>query len=104
MYKVIDFKTYDRLDHFNHFMTMENPFINITVDVDITNWIQKVKNEKRPFFLSFLYMKLAKLQTVLKNYVNEFLMERLLNLILVVQVILYHYQMVHIDTVMFKQI
>lgn len=55
MFKVIDFKTYDRFDHFNHFMTMENPFINITVDVDITNWIQKVKNEKRPFFLSFLY-------------------------------------------------
>ena len=55
MYKVIDFKTYDRFDHFNHFMTMENPFINITVDVDITNWIQKVRNEKRPFFLSFLY-------------------------------------------------
>ncbi|MBQ3973548.1 MAG: hypothetical protein II628_05210, partial [Lachnospiraceae bacterium] len=49
----IDFASYPRKDHFEHFMAMENPFANVTVRVDITDWIRWLKEKEYPFFLTF---------------------------------------------------
>ena len=51
----IDFASYPRKDHFEHFMAMENPFANVTVRVDITDWIHWLKEKEYPFFLTFQY-------------------------------------------------
>lgn len=54
-YHKIDMDTYIRREHFEHFLTMEDPFVELTVQLDITDWIQVVKEQQNPFFLSFLY-------------------------------------------------
>jgi len=54
-YKIIDLKQYNRLDHFRHFLNMQNPFVSVTVQLDITEWFAKNKALGRPFFLSFNY-------------------------------------------------
>ena len=36
--KYIDMTKYPRLDHFRHFLTMQQPCVSITVQVDITDW------------------------------------------------------------------
>ena len=54
-YKHIDMSKYPRLDHFRHFLTMNQPFISITVQVDISDWLPRLKASGCPFFLSFQY-------------------------------------------------
>ena len=54
-YRKIDLETFPRKAHFEYFKTLANPYAGVTVEVDITDFIQKVKKEKLPFFLSFLY-------------------------------------------------
>jgi len=46
---------YPRRDHFEHFKAMQNPFLSLTVQVDITSWMKWVKSNGYPVFLSFLY-------------------------------------------------
>ena len=46
---------YPRLDHFRHFLTMQQPCVSITVQVDITDWLSRLKASGCPFFLSFQY-------------------------------------------------
>ena len=53
--KRIDFATYPRKQHFEHFIEMDNPFVNITVNVDITEWLCWLKKSGYPFFLTFQY-------------------------------------------------
>ena len=53
--KYIDMTKYPRLDHFRHFLTMNQPFISITVQVDISDWLPRLKASGCPFFLSFQY-------------------------------------------------
>ena len=54
-YKEIDISAYPRKDHFKHFLDMENPFVSVTVQVDITDWPDYLKINGYPFFLSFQY-------------------------------------------------
>jgi len=72
-YKKIDMTTYKRINHFKHFLEMDNPFVEVTVEVDITDFYSKVKDNNYPFFLSLLYLigKSA-------NSINEF-KQRILN-------------------------
>ena len=51
----IDLDTYARKDHFLHFLTMQNPLITVTSQVDITEWEKRRKQGGYPFFLSFQY-------------------------------------------------
>lgn len=44
-----------RIEHFEHFASMQNPFVTITEQVDITDWFRRTKEQGKPFFLSFLY-------------------------------------------------
>lgn len=53
--KYIDMTKYPRLDHFRHFLTMQQPCVSITVHVDITDWLSRLKASGCPFFLSFQY-------------------------------------------------
>ena len=54
-YKELDMARYPRREHFEHFMTMENPFVSLTFQVDITDWLRGLKERGCPFFLSFQY-------------------------------------------------
>ena len=53
--KYIDMTKYPRLDHFRHFLTMQQPCVSITVQIDITDWLSRLKAAGCPFFLSFQY-------------------------------------------------
>ena len=53
--KKIDMDTYPRLGHFKHFLTMANPFLSVTVQVDLSEWLPRIKKSGLPFFLSFQY-------------------------------------------------
>lgn len=54
-YKVVDMNVYKRKDHFAYFKSLANPYVGLTVQVDITKFIQVVKEKKLPFFLTFNY-------------------------------------------------
>ena len=53
--KEIDMQTYPRKDHFDHFRVMENPFITLTVEIDLTEWLPAVKKAGIPQFLGLQY-------------------------------------------------
>lgn len=53
--KQIDMSKYPRLDHFNHFLAMDHPCASVTVQVDITDFVPRIKAAGYPFFLSFQY-------------------------------------------------
>ncbi len=54
-YQPIDMRAYSRREHFEHFLTMVHPFVDMTVQMDVTAWRRRVKANDRPFFLSLLY-------------------------------------------------
>ena len=54
-YKQIDLSTYPRREHFEHFLTMEDPFVYLTSQVDVTDWQVRRRQAGAPFFLSFQY-------------------------------------------------
>ncbi len=55
-YKVIAMEQDVRKDHFTYFQGMGYPYMGVTVNVDITDWLAAVKSQKLPFFHSFLYV------------------------------------------------
>lgn len=50
----IDLKTYKRIEHFDYFSKIAYPYVGLTVNVDITNLYNYVKDNKLPFFLTML--------------------------------------------------
>lgn len=54
-FKYIDLGQYSRLEHFQYFRQMAYPYMGVTCDVDITDFLCKIKTQKMPFFLSFLW-------------------------------------------------
>ena len=53
--KRIDLAGYARREHYRYFRDMAYPYVGMTVNVDITGFIETVKAQGLPFFLSFLY-------------------------------------------------
>ncbi|MDK2807510.1 MAG: chloramphenicol O-acetyltransferase type [Clostridiales bacterium] len=53
--KKIEKEHYARLAHFSYFQSLANPYVGITINVDITDFLSHIKEKKQPFFLSFLY-------------------------------------------------
>lgn len=51
----IDMEKYPRRAHFEYFSAMANPYMGVTVDVDVTDFLAGVKERGYPFFLSFLW-------------------------------------------------
>lgn len=46
---------YTRKQQFDYFNSMPYPYVGLTVNVDITDFLQQTKQKQHPFFLSFLY-------------------------------------------------
>ena len=58
---------YARKTHFDYFRSLSYPYVGVTINVEIIDWIRTVKERRRPFFFSFLYAV-----TNATNQVQEF--------------------------------
>jgi len=54
-YKEIDMSSYTRKNHFDYFRALQYPYVGLTANVDITDFMAKLKERSLPFFLSFYY-------------------------------------------------
>ncbi len=54
-FKYLDMNHYKRKNHFEYFSGLSYPYVGLTVNVDITEFIVAIKEKKLPFFLSFCY-------------------------------------------------
>lgn len=54
-FKYIDMENYKRKKHFDHFSSLLYPYVGTTVNIDISDFLGKVKEYKLPFFLTFCY-------------------------------------------------
>lgn len=54
-YRVLNLEHFPRKEHFAYFQTFANPYVGITVDVDITRFLAAVKRAELPFSLSLIY-------------------------------------------------
>ena len=54
-YKIIDMDSYPRKDHFSYFSTLAYPYVGLTVNVDITDCLRRIKSQNLPFFLTICY-------------------------------------------------
>ncbi|MDO4977163.1 MAG: CatA-like O-acetyltransferase [Eubacteriales bacterium] len=54
-YKRIEVDDFYRKAQYEYFIAMDSPMINITVNLDITDWNKRRKEAKKPFYLSLLY-------------------------------------------------
>lgn len=54
-YIKIDMETYSRAEHFALFNACANPYVGVTVDVDITDFLAHVKAAGHPFFMSVMW-------------------------------------------------
>lgn len=54
-FRYIDMDSFPRKAHFDYFSGLENPYVGITAEVDITGFPEVCKEKGYPFFLTFLY-------------------------------------------------
>lgn len=54
-YRYLDIENYKRKSHFEYFNSLAYPYVGVTVNVDITDLLKKIKAEKLPFFLTVCY-------------------------------------------------
>ena len=55
---LVNLEEWNRKDHFNFFSQFDEPFFGVTVNVDCTRAYQQAKENKRSFFLYYLYRAL----------------------------------------------
>jgi chloramphenicol O-acetyltransferase type A len=53
--KIIDLNTWERTVHYNFFKRMDYPQYNIGVNLDITNFKNKMKKKQIPFYYAMIY-------------------------------------------------
>jgi len=56
MLKKLNIDTWNRKPQFDFFKTYENPFFNITANVEVTNLVKFCKNSNESFFLNSLFI------------------------------------------------
>lgn len=54
-YKIIDMANYKRRAHFDYFRSLAYPYVGVTVNMDITDFVRQAKANSLPFFLSLCY-------------------------------------------------
>lgn len=54
-YKYLNMETYERKAHFEYFSGLAYPYVGVTVHVDFTDLLRKIKKEKLPFFFTVCY-------------------------------------------------
>ncbi len=54
-YTTIDLEHFPRREHFQLYSAMHNPYVGMTVEMDITGFVERCKAQNWPFSLAFLY-------------------------------------------------
>lgn len=54
-YKYLDMQSYKRKEHFAYFCNLAYPYVGVTVNIDITDLIEKIKLKNLPFFFTICY-------------------------------------------------
>jgi chloramphenicol O-acetyltransferase type A len=54
--KIIDLNNWNRSVHYKFFKRMDYPHYNICVNIDITNFLKKVKEQQIPFYYAMIYV------------------------------------------------
>lgn len=54
--KYIDIESWERKNHYNYFKGLDYPHFNICGNLDITRFYGFIKENGRPFFITFLFM------------------------------------------------
>lgn len=54
-YHMLDMEHFPRRAHFEYFSAMDNPYVGVTVEVDITGFLRRCREKEYPFFLTFLH-------------------------------------------------
>ena len=54
-YRAIDLERWPRREHFAYFSAMADPYVGVTAEADITDFLSAIRGAGLPFFLSFLY-------------------------------------------------
>jgi len=57
--RIIDLESYKRKDHYRYFKDIGFPYVGLTVNVDITEFMDSIKRAGNPFYLSFVYRVVA---------------------------------------------
>jgi len=52
---IVDLSTFPRRAHYDYFRTMDYPYAGVTVNCDITRFMQRRRDLGHPFFLNLLY-------------------------------------------------
>ncbi len=65
--EIINFDTWERTTHYKFFKRMDYPHYNICVNIDITNFLPKIEENKIPFYYAMIYAA-----TYALNQVKEF--------------------------------
>lgn len=65
--KYIDFNTWERKEHYNFFEKVDNPQFNICMNLDVTNFLKFVKENKLSFYYSMIYAS-----TYVMNSIEDF--------------------------------
>ena len=55
-YREIDMTQYPRKAHFDYFRTMTNPYVGVTVQVDVTDLVAFCKRERCSFYLTMIHL------------------------------------------------
>lgn len=50
---MLDLERYARRAHFDYFRSLAYPYVGITINVDVTDWLTRLRAAGHPFFLSF---------------------------------------------------
>ncbi len=53
--KIIDLSTWDRTIHYNFFKRMDYPHYNVCVNIDITRFLEAVKDQQLPFYYAMIF-------------------------------------------------
>lgn len=55
-FREIDMSTFPRKAHFDYFRSMTNPYVGVTVQVDVTELVTFCKREKVSFYLTMIHL------------------------------------------------
>lgn len=56
MPRTIDMSTFPRRAHFAHFTSMANPYVGVTVNVDVTPLVRRCQARKESFYLMLIHL------------------------------------------------
>ena len=54
-FKYVNMDAYKRKEYFEYFSSLAYPYVGVTVNVDITELLSKIKEKRLPFFLTVCY-------------------------------------------------